>query len=210
MIRCSCHGLHGCVPVAPSATPRGSARSRSCCRLSPRIAAASANESQRPVRTSISEAISSPTRCGSRSVPSAASWSSSNRLVRSSVSGSRSANSSSTATVKSGTASNDSRELASLSWSPTRCSSPTRESLLRSALWLLRARNERQLAVEDGHLRQERPRGDDREPRRQGAGEGGPVGRGRHRGNDREPEREDAVDERGEKRGGQRDPDGVE
>ena len=21
MIRCSCHGLHGCVPVAPSATP---------------------------------------------------------------------------------------------------------------------------------------------------------------------------------------------
>ena len=25
MIRCSCHGLHGCVPVAPSATPRGSA-----------------------------------------------------------------------------------------------------------------------------------------------------------------------------------------
>src|SRR5213082_1858394 len=82
MIRCSCHGLQGCVPVAPSATPRGSTSARSCCRRSPRSAAASANDPQRPVRTSISDAISSPTRCGSSSVPRPASWSSSKRLTR--------------------------------------------------------------------------------------------------------------------------------
>src|SRR5205823_4813260 len=132
MIRCSCHGLQGCVPVAPSAIPRGSTSARSCCRRSPRSAAASANEPQRPVRTSISEAISSPTRCGSSSLPLAASWSSSKRLTRPSVSGSTSANSSSTATVKSGTASNSVRDRASISSYPSRCSSPTREAYLPS------------------------------------------------------------------------------
>src|SRR6476619_6362258 len=130
MIRCSCHGLQGCVPVAARATPRGSASARSCCRRSPRSAVASANESQRPVRISISDAISSPTRCGSSSVPRAASWSSSKRLTRPSVSGSISANSSSTATVKSGTASNAARDCANISSYPSRCSSPTSKAYL--------------------------------------------------------------------------------
>src|SRR3989441_2620262 len=130
MTRCSCHGLQGCVPVAPSATPRGSTSARSCCRRSPRSAAASANEPQRPVRTSISDAISSPTRCGSSSVPRPASWSSSKRLTRPSVSGSRRANSSSTATVKSGTASNAARDRVSISSYPIRCSSPTGKAYL--------------------------------------------------------------------------------
>ncbi len=63
MIRCSCQGLHGCVPVAPSAMPErvrkraGAGRGARPCR-----AAASANVSQRPVRISTSDAISSPTR----------------------------------------------------------------------------------------------------------------------------------------------------
>ena len=30
MIRCSCHGAHGCVPVAPSAIPIGSTSACSC------------------------------------------------------------------------------------------------------------------------------------------------------------------------------------
>src|SRR5215510_13653027 len=74
MIRCSCHGLHGCAPVAPSVKPSPSASSRSCERRFGISAAASANVSQRPVRTSTSEAISSPTRCSSSSVPAAAAW----------------------------------------------------------------------------------------------------------------------------------------
>src|SRR5262249_35279694 len=48
-----------------------------------------------------SEAISSPTRCSSSGVPCAPALNSSKRLLSSSVSGSRIANSSSTATVKS-------------------------------------------------------------------------------------------------------------
>src|SRR5437764_5165365 len=92
--------------------------------------AQSANVSQRPVRTSTSEAISSPTMCGSRSVPCAASRTSSKRLTSSSVAGSSSANSSSTATVKSGTASNAAREVARSSSYPTFCSSPTTKRLV--------------------------------------------------------------------------------
>ena len=71
-----------------------------------------------------SEAISSPTRCGSSSVPAAAAWSSSKRFVSSSVSGSRSASSSSTATVKSVADSNPSRANAICSAGLRRCSSP--------------------------------------------------------------------------------------
>src|SRR5919204_3641684 len=101
MIRCSCHGLQGCVPHAARAMPRFCASSSSCARRSPILTAASAKLAQRPVRISTSEAISSPTRCSSSGVPLAVAWSSSKRFVSSSVSGSRTANSSSTATVKS-------------------------------------------------------------------------------------------------------------
>src|SRR5262249_30038426 len=80
--------------------------------------------------TSTSEAISSPTRCGSSSVPLTAACSSSKRLTRSSVSGSRSANSSSTASVKSGTDSNAARDCASISSYPSFCSSPTQKGYL--------------------------------------------------------------------------------
>ena len=51
MIRCSCHGLHGCVPTRRGPTPSGSASARSCARRSPsalgglreRVAAAGAD-----------------------------------------------------------------------------------------------------------------------------------------------------------------------
>ena len=51
MIRCSCHGLHGCVPIAPSPMPSGSASSSSWRaalerrgrRLGERLAAAGAD-----------------------------------------------------------------------------------------------------------------------------------------------------------------------
>src|SRR5436190_7112837 len=101
MMRCSCQGLHGWVPTAARATPSPAASSSSWARRSPTFAAASAKLSQRPVRTSTSEAISSPTRCSSSGVPWAAAWSSSKRFASESVSGSRTANSSSTASVKS-------------------------------------------------------------------------------------------------------------
>src|SRR5947209_19650285 len=134
MMRWSCHRLHGCVPVDESPTASASVSPRSCTRRSPSFSAASANVSQRPVRTSTSEAISSPTRCGSRSVPCAASRTSSKRLASSSVAGSSSANSSSTATVKSGTASNAAREVARSSSYPTFCSSPTTKRLVNERL----------------------------------------------------------------------------
>src|SRR5262249_42618389 len=86
---------------------------------------------QRPVLTSISDAISSPTRCSSSSVPAAASFSSSKRFVSSSVSGSRSANSSSTATVRSSAFSKASRANAICSSGARRCASPTRLSYLK-------------------------------------------------------------------------------
>src|SRR3954451_17874952 len=101
MMRWSCQRLHGCVPVHASATPTECASSWSCARRSTIFSAASTNVSERPVRTSTSDAISSPTMCSSSGVPCAAAWSSSKRLLSSSVSRSRIANSSSTATVKS-------------------------------------------------------------------------------------------------------------
>ena len=111
MIRCSCQGAHGCVPVAPSAIPIGSTSACSCARRSASAAGMSANVSQRPVLISTSEAISSPTRFGSSTVPCAAACTSSNRLTSPSVAGSSNANSSSTATVKSVP---DSKRLAGL------------------------------------------------------------------------------------------------
>src|ERR671937_242742 len=101
MIRWFCQGLQGWVPMAARAMPRPAASSSSWARRSPIFAAASAKLVQRPVRTSTSDEISSPTRWASSGVPWAAAWSSSNRLTRPSVSGSRTANSSSTARVKS-------------------------------------------------------------------------------------------------------------
>src|SRR5215213_5502820 len=101
MMRWSCQRLHGCVPVHARATPTDCASSWSCARRSTIFSAASANVSERPVRTSTSDAISSPTMCSSSGVPCAAACSSSKRLLSSSVSRSRIANSSSTATVKS-------------------------------------------------------------------------------------------------------------
>ena len=100
-------------PLVLPAAPRDGCRSRrarrrahaasaeSCARRSPIFSDASAKVSQRPVRTSTSEAISSPTRCSSSGRPAAAAFSSSKRLTSESVSGSSSANSSSTARVRS-------------------------------------------------------------------------------------------------------------
>ena len=81
MMRWSCQRLHGCVPVDASASVE---RLRELVQLrlrSPMRAAASANDSQRPVRTSTSDAISSPTRCSSSAVPCAAACRSSKRFV---------------------------------------------------------------------------------------------------------------------------------
>src|SRR5918996_2898313 len=125
MMRCSCHGLHGCVPVAPRITSNLVASSSSWRRRSTMAVAASANVSQRPVRTSISDAISSPTRWSSSGVPRAPAWSSSKRFTSPSVSGSRMANSSSTATVKSRPDSNPSRPLLICSSGLSFCVSPT-------------------------------------------------------------------------------------
>src|SRR5439155_26122958 len=93
--------------------------------------AASPNNSQRPVLASISDAISSPTRCSSSSVPAAAAWSSSKRFVSSRLSGSRSANSSSTATDRSSAFSNDSRANAICCSGVSRCASPMPLSYLK-------------------------------------------------------------------------------
>src|SRR6266516_3020906 len=134
MIRCSCHGLHGWVPTDERPIPSESTSVRSCARRSPSRSAHSAKVSQRPVRTSTSDAISSPTRWGSSSVPCAACCTSSKRLTSSSVLGSRSANSSSTATVKSGTSSKAAFEAVRSSSYPTFCSSPTAASLVVEGL----------------------------------------------------------------------------
>ena len=102
-------------------------RRRARCSWARRLgisAAASAKVSQRPVRTSTSDAISSPTRCGSSSVPSRGSLQLLEAVRRArGVSGSRIANSSSTATVKSVADSYCSRPSRS-------CSSPLRTLLL--------------------------------------------------------------------------------
>src|SRR4051812_12895259 len=126
MIRCSCQGLHGCVPTALSATSSLPATSRSCRLRSAIVATTSPKDSQRPVRTSTSEAISSPTRWSSRLVPAAAAWKSSKRSTRPWWAGSRIANSSSTATVKSSPPSNPSRAKAICSSGLSFWASPTR------------------------------------------------------------------------------------
>src|SRR4029079_14589915 len=72
------------------------------------------------------EAISSPTRCSSTSVPCAAAWKSSKRLTRPRFPGSRMANSSSTATVKSFPASKASRAERICSSGLSFWASPTR------------------------------------------------------------------------------------
>src|SRR3954453_16207990 len=183
MMRWSCQRLHGCVATAERPTPTESASPLSCTRRSPSFSAASANVSQRPVRTSTSDAISSPTRCGSTSVPRAAACTSSKRVTSSRDAGSRMANSSSIASVKSCNSSKDLREDSSSSSYQTVCSSPMRRSLARRRFSL----DERKLLGEIVHL---------------GEGDGG-YG-------DREPEREEAVNERREKRRGERDSDRVE
>src|SRR5512146_630459 len=136
MIRWSCHRLHGCVPVAPSPICCSRASAWICERRSCILAAASWKASQRPVRISTSDAISSPTTCSANSVRSAAAFSGSKRLVSSSVSRSRSANSSSTASVRSAPESNSSRLRASSSCHVPFCSSPIGGSL---AAWLKQA-----------------------------------------------------------------------
>src|SRR3990170_571449 len=126
MIFCSCQGLHGCVPVPQSAIPSPSARGRSWARRSASLVWASSNVSQRPVLTSTSEAMSSPMMWPSSSVPCAVGKSSSKRLTSPSEDGSRSANSSSTASVKSLPFSNCSRASVICSSGLRRCSSPIR------------------------------------------------------------------------------------
>ena len=72
MTSCSHHGDQGCVPQAASATPSASASSSSARRCSISVRAASGNDSQRPVLTSISEEISSPAVCSPSGVASRA------------------------------------------------------------------------------------------------------------------------------------------
>src|ERR687898_616334 len=102
MISCSCQGLHGCVPVAPSRAswPAASANRRE--RASRCLVTASAKFSPLPERISISDLISSPATDSARTWSScAADRSSSKRWSSERVRGSRIANSSSSPTVKS-------------------------------------------------------------------------------------------------------------
>ena len=69
MIRWSFQFAHGWEPVAPSARPSGSTSATSWSRRSAIIRGTSANVSTLPVLISASEAISSPARCRSASVP---------------------------------------------------------------------------------------------------------------------------------------------
>src|SRR5919112_59892 len=102
MIGRSCHGLHGCVPVAPSSTSFAAASANSRERASRCLPTASANVSPRPERISISERISSPATASASTESSCArSRSSSKRWSSACVRGSRIANSSSIPTVKS-------------------------------------------------------------------------------------------------------------
>src|SRR3954447_23227625 len=113
MMRWSCHGLNGCVPVVPSRMPSSPARANRRPLASRWLARACANVSPLAERISISEEISSPaTRSSSTSSARPASYSSSKRCDRASVSGSRIWNSSSIPTVKSVEASNASLALA--------------------------------------------------------------------------------------------------
>src|SRR4051794_4280345 len=113
MMRCSCHGLKGCVPVAPSRMPCSAAMANRRPRASRWFARASGKSSPLAERISISDEISSPaTRSCSTSSARPASYSSSNRCDSASVSGSRIWNSSSMPTVKSWESSNASRARA--------------------------------------------------------------------------------------------------
>ena len=69
MIRWSFQSAHGCVPARAERQPSGSTIAASCARRSAITAGTSAKLEQRPVFTSTSEAISSPTRCGSTARP---------------------------------------------------------------------------------------------------------------------------------------------
>ena len=91
------------VRAAGARAPRRARRPRraGARRRSLSARAASANDSQRPVLTSISEEISSPAVCSPSGVASASAFSSAKRLTRPSVSGSTIWNSSSIARVKS-------------------------------------------------------------------------------------------------------------
>src|SRR5918998_2798556 len=102
MICCSCHGLQGCVPVAPSSASWPAAGANSRERASRCLVTASAKLSPRPERISTSDLISSPaTDSASTESSCAAARSSSKRWSSSSVRGSRIAHSSSIPTVKS-------------------------------------------------------------------------------------------------------------
>ena len=101
MIRWSFQSAHGCVPVAPSRSPIGSTSACSCERRSAITPGTSAKVSHRPVRTSTSDAISSPTRCSSSCGAPRRRLHVLEAVGEVERAGSRSANSSSTATVKS-------------------------------------------------------------------------------------------------------------
>src|SRR5215210_3269777 len=102
MISCSCHGLHGWVPVAPSSASCRAASANRRVRASRCFATASAKLSPRPERISISDLISSPaTDSASTASSCPAARNSSKRWSSESVRGSRIANSSSRPTVKS-------------------------------------------------------------------------------------------------------------
>src|SRR5919112_2570605 len=112
MISCSCQGLHGCVPVAPSSASCRAASANRRERASRCLATASGKLSPRPERIPISDLISSP---ATASASTASSWaaerSSSKRWSSDSARGSRIANSSSSPTVKSVEASKTSLTL---------------------------------------------------------------------------------------------------
>src|SRR4051812_33963197 len=112
-MRCSCHGLNGCVPVLPSLIPRSAASANRRPRASRWLASASANVSPFADLISISDEISSPaTRSRRTSSSRPAPYSSSKRCASASVSGSSIWNSSSIPTVKSVESSNACLALA--------------------------------------------------------------------------------------------------
>src|ERR671914_616409 len=119
MIRCSCHGLHGWVPVAASRAPRSEASRNNRARASRWRSMASPKPLPRPERISISDSISSPaTDSASTSSAAAASLSSPKRCASERSPESRMANSSSSPTVKSSEASKTSLAVAMSSTTP--------------------------------------------------------------------------------------------
>ena len=99
MILCSCHGLHGCVPVAPSVTPSLSVSSRSWARRSGIRVTTSAKVPPGPDLDLRCDQLADEIRLELGALRGG--FESSKRFVSDRVSGSRIANSSSTATVKS-------------------------------------------------------------------------------------------------------------